>query len=77
VFDEATSALDNATETSVMKAIYELNRDFTILIIAHRLTTVRDCDIVIELQEGRVIAQGTYAQLLHTSATFRHLASTE
>ena len=53
VFDEATSALDNATEQSVMDAIEGLNRDLTILLIAHRLTTVRRCDTIVELEHGR------------------------
>lgn len=74
VFDEATSALDNITEQSVMNAIRELNRDLTVLLIAHRLTTVRHCDTIIELHGGRVIAQGTYEQLLESSPHFRQLA---
>ena len=63
VFDEATSALDNATEQSVMDAIDGLDRDLTILIIAHRITTLNRCDTVIELQNGQVKRQGTYDQL--------------
>lgn len=74
VFDEATSALDNATERSVMDAIEELDRDLTIVLIAHRLTTVRHCDTIVELDQGRVVAQGTYEQLLQSSATFRRMA---
>ena len=74
VFDEATSALDNTTEQSVMDAIEELNRDLTILIIAHRITTVRRCDTIVELEHGRVVAQGTYEQLLECSPSFRRMA---
>ncbi len=74
VFDEATSALDNATERSVMDAIEGLQRDLTIVLIAHRLTTVRRCDTIIELEQGRVVAQGSYEQLLQSSASFRHMA---
>lgn len=74
VFDEATSALDNATEQSVMDAIEGLNRDLTILLIAHRLTTVRRCDTIVELEHGRVVAQGTYEQLLKCSPTFQQIA---
>ena len=74
VFDEATSALDNATEQSVMDAIEGLNRDLTILLIAHRLTTVRRCDSIVELERGRVVAQGTYEQLLECSPSFRSVA---
>jgi ATP-binding cassette subfamily B protein len=75
VFDEATSSLDNATEQSVIGAIEGLNRDLTILMIAHRLTTVRRCDIIVELEQGRVVAQGTYDELLQSSASFRSMAT--
>jgi len=71
VFDEATSALDNATEQAVVDAIEGLNRELTMLFIAHRITTVRRCDTIVELSYGRVVAQGTYSQLLHTSPSFR------
>jgi ATP-binding cassette subfamily B protein len=74
VFDEATSALDNATEQSVMDAIAGLNRDLTIVLIAHRLTTVRHCDSIIELERGRLVAQGTFEQLLESSPSFRRMA---
>lgn len=76
VFDEATSALDNSTEQSVMDAIQGLNSDLTILLIAHRLTTVRRCDLIVELEHGRVVAKGTYEQLLERSSSFRRMAST-
>jgi ABC-type multidrug transport system fused ATPase/permease subunit len=75
VFDEATSALDNATEQSVMDAIEGLNRDLTIVLIAHRLTTMRRCDTIFELEHGRLVAQGTYEQLLERSPSFRRMAS--
>jgi ATP-binding cassette subfamily B protein len=74
VFDEATSALDNATEQSVMEAIEGLDRELTILLIAHRLTTVRRCDTVVELAGGRVAALGTYEALLASSPTFQRMA---
>ncbi len=74
IFDEATSALDNATEQAVMDAIEGFNRDLTILIIAHRLTTVRRCDTIIELKYGKVIAQGTYEHLLEYSPSFRNMS---
>jgi len=74
VFDEATSALDNATEQSVMDAIDGLNRELTIVLIAHRLTTVRHCSSIIEFDGGRLIAQGTYDQLLECSPSFRRMA---
>jgi len=74
VFDEATSALDNTTEQSVMNAIEKLGRDLTILLIAHRLTTVRRCDMIVELEHGRVVAQGTYEHLLRLSPSFQRMA---
>lgn len=74
VFDEATSALDNETEQSVMEAIEGLGGDLTIFLIAHRLSTVRQCSIIVELDEGRVVAQGTYEQLLERSPSFRSMA---
>ena len=58
VFDEATSALDNATEQSVINAIEGLDGDLTILIIAHRLTTVQRCDTIVELEHGQVVVTG-------------------
>ncbi|MDC0181919.1 ABC transporter ATP-binding protein/permease [Candidatus Thioglobus sp.] len=74
VFDEATSALDNATEQSVMDAIEELSSNLTILLIAHRLSTVRRCDTIVELEQGQVVAQGTYEQLLECSPSFQRMA---
>lgn len=75
VFDEATSALDNTTEQSVMQAIEGLDRSLTIIMIAHRLSTVRNCDVVFELERGRVVAQGTFDELIERSASFRQLAA--
>jgi ATP-binding cassette subfamily B protein len=74
VFDEATSALDNATEQSVMDAIGGLSSHLTIFLIAHRLSTVRNCDIIVELAHGQMVAQGTYEQLLERSPSFRKMA---
>jgi ATP-binding cassette subfamily B protein len=63
IFDEATSALDNATEAAVLSAIENLDRELTILIIAHRLTTLQDCDKIVLLDSGRIVAQGTYDEI--------------
>ncbi|WP_457767534.1 ABC transporter ATP-binding protein [Cyanobium sp. ULC082] len=63
VLDEATSALDNRTEAEVMKAIEELDRRLTVILIAHRLTTVRNCDRIILLEMGRIAAIGSYREL--------------
>lgn len=77
VFDEATSALDNVTEQTVLDAIDGLSNELTILLVAHRISTVRNCDTIFELEEGRVVAQGTYEQLLKCSSRFRRLAMIE
>ena len=59
-----------------MDSIEILNRDLTIVLIAHRLTTVRHCDIIIELEHGKVVAQGNYEQLIKNSSSFRKMAKT-
>jgi len=64
IFDEATSALDNETERSVMDAIDGLDRNLTVVIIAHRLTTLQCCDAIIELNAGSIIRSGTYQELV-------------
>jgi ATP-binding cassette, subfamily B, bacterial PglK len=74
ILDEATSALDNETERSVMQAIEGLQRDLTILLIAHRLSTVRHCDTIAELEHGRIVAQAPYEKLLQCSQSFRRMA---
>lgn len=66
IFDEATSALDSTTELEVMEAIESLDRDLTILIIAHRYTTLRNCDTIVQLEQGKIAAQSTYEQFLQS-----------
>lgn len=63
VLDEATSALDNKTEKAIMKSIDKLPRELTIIMIAHRLTTVKDCDVIYVLSQGDIVDQGTYDEL--------------
>ena len=75
ILDEATSALDNLTERAVMDAVHNLGHAKTIVLIAHRLSTVRDCDTIFMLERGRVIAQGSYDELLETSQKFRAMAA--
>lgn len=71
IFDEATSALDHNTEKEVMEAIDELSHELTIILIAHRLSTVQWADRIFLLEKGRLIAQGSYAELLKTSTSFK------
>jgi len=75
VFDEATSALDNATEQAVMRALNDLKGQATIVLIAHRLSTVRNAGIIFEVELGQVVAQGNYEELLAKSASFRRMVS--
>jgi ATP-binding cassette subfamily B protein len=75
IFDEATSALDSATERDLMDAVEKLSRDLTILMIAHRLTTVERCDEIVMLDQGHIVAIGPYQSLLQTSDPFRSLAA--
>ena len=74
VLDEATSALDNDTEREVMAAIEGLSHQLTVILIAHRLTTVQKCDRIFHLDQGRLAAQGTYEELLANSPSFRTMA---
>ena len=64
VFDEATSALDSETELAVMRAIESLSTDLTILIVAHRLSTLINCDRLVELSNGSVSKYGSYAEVV-------------
>jgi ABC-type multidrug transport system fused ATPase/permease subunit len=72
VMDEATSALDGITEESVMDAVQLLAGKKTIIMIAHRLTTVRSCDVIYQLDGGAVVASGNYDELMRDSLWFRN-----
>jgi ABC-type multidrug transport system fused ATPase/permease subunit len=74
ILDEATSALDNLTERAVMEAVHALGHQKTIIMIAHRLSTVRNCDCIFLLEQGRVSAAGTYENLVADSEIFRRMA---
>jgi ABC-type multidrug transport system fused ATPase/permease subunit len=76
ILDEATSALDNLTEHAVMEAVHNLSNRKTIVLIAHRLSTVRSCDQIFLLEHGRLIGAGTYDELVATNDTFRAMAGT-
>jgi len=73
IMDEATSALDNITEKSVIEAIERLRGDRTIVMIAHRLTTVRNCDVIYLMNQGRILDCGNYDRLLKISSEFRKM----
>ena len=75
IFDEATSALDSATETAVMKALQRLSRDVTVLIIAHRLTTLQHCDTILRLEGGALVAESSYMELMRDHRLVHDLAN--
>ncbi len=77
LFDEATSALDNETQAKIKKAIDNMKNEYTILIIAHRLSTVIDCDRILFLDEGKIKAEGTHKELLRTCKNYRNLYEAE
>ncbi len=74
VMDEATSALDNRTEVKVMQAIQNLKKNRTLIMIAHRLSTVQECDCLYFLRNGRVEAVGDFDELRHQSDAFNEMA---
>ena len=73
VLDEATSALDNRTEHDVLQALDLVGRRCTTIVIAHRLSTVKKCDRIVEIEAGRVRAQGDFDSLCEKSETFRNM----
>jgi ABC-type multidrug transport system fused ATPase/permease subunit len=77
VFDEATSALDTLTEQAVMEAVNNVRQEKTIILIAHRLSTVRSCDHIYLLDQGRLAGQGTYDELVGQNDQFRAMASAQ
>jgi len=74
VMDEATSALDSVTEDAVMDAIHNLMHTKTIIIIAHRITTVQECDEIYLMERGQIVAHGKYEDLLRENSKFRAMA---
>jgi ABC-type multidrug transport system fused ATPase/permease subunit len=77
ILDEATSALDNLTEQAVMEAVNNLGHDVTIILVAHRLSTVRQCDQIYLLERGEAKASGTYDQLTASNHQFAALANSK
>jgi ABC-type multidrug transport system fused ATPase/permease subunit len=75
VMDEATSALDNLTEQAVMEAVYNLSQSITIILIAHRLSTVKTCDTLFLLENGELKAKGTFKGLTQINEQFRAMVA--
>ena len=77
LLDEATSALDNNSQEYIKKAIDNLVKEHTVVIVAHRLSTIMDADIIHVVDKGRVVASGTHSELLKTSKIYKNLYETE
>ena len=75
VMDEATSALDSETERAIQENIEALKGKYTILIVAHRLSTIKDADEIFVLQKGRLVASGTYESLVQSSPIFKRMTT--
>ena len=70
ILDEATSALDNITEKAVMNSLHKMDKNITIIMIAHRLSTVKECDTIFLLQKGELKHQGSFRELSESSDYF-------
>ena len=73
ILDEATSALDTVTERLVQDAINNLMKDRTVFAIAHRLSTIRDADLILVMQDGRIVERGTHESLYAAQGVYRKL----
>ncbi len=75
LLDEATSALDSASETKVQEALHRLSEQRTTMVIAHRLSTVTNADMILVMDQGRLVAHGTHQELFETNELYRTLAT--
>jgi ABC-type multidrug transport system fused ATPase/permease subunit len=73
VLDEATSSLDTKTESRITASVESLRGQVTLVVVAHRLSTVKKCDAVVFLDQGRVAAQGSFDHVRAVNADFAHL----
>lgn len=77
LFDEATSALDNVTQNELQKSINNISDDYTIIIVAHRLSTIKDCNKIFVIDKGRIVGEGTHKQLLKNNDYYKKLYNEE
>ena len=77
LLDEATSALDNQTQSEIKATLDNLKNEYTIIIVAHRLSSIQDCDTIHVIEDGKVISSGTHKELLESSETYRNLYASD
>ena len=77
LFDEATSALDNVTQSRIQKAIDEIRKNRTVILIAHRLSTVIHADRILYMSNGKILDEGTHEELLEKCEPYRVLYKEE
>ncbi len=73
ILDEATSALDNESERFIQLALDKMMKDRTTIVVAHRLSTIQNADVIVVMEEGRVVEQGTHSELLKTGVAYKRL----
>lgn len=77
LFDEATSALDNVTQNELQKSINNISDDYTIIIVAHRLSTIKDCNKIYVMEKGEIVGAGTHKELLENNKQYKKLYNEE
>ena len=77
LFDEATSALDNESQEYIKKTIDDLVKDHTVIIVAHRLSTIIDADTIYVIEKGKLVGSGTHKKLLKESLAYQNLYTAE
>ena len=77
LFDEATSALDNSSQEYIKKTINNLVKDHTVIVVAHRLSTIEDADIIYVIDKGQIAGSGTHKELLKTNKIYKKLYENE
>ena len=73
IFDEATSSVDNRTENLIQKSLKDISKDRTTIAIAHRLSTIRNADLILVLDDGKIIESGTHDELVESNGNYKYL----
>ena len=73
VLDDSVSAVDTETEEHILKSLHEIRKNKTTIVIAHRISTVKDLDFIIIIEDGKIIAKGSHQELLQTSKTYQDM----